>query len=265
MKKQTTKSLRTFKKKTDKKTLQMLTCYDFQSAQMLSETSVDMLLVGDSLGNVILGYDTTVEVTLNEMILFCAAVKRGAPNKFVVADLPFGSYSTVEQGLQSAVELFQKSKVEAIKLEGAYPWERELIERLTQIGIPVMGHIGLRPQSVHQQGGYFVHGKDQKEATLLMSEALGLERSGAFAVVLECVEKNLAQEITEALAIPTIDIGSGEQTDGQVLVLNDLLGMGKNKAPAFCQPVANLYETKKNLIQTYLTPENKENKASAQC
>lgn len=252
MKKHSTKSLRAFKKNLHGQALQMLTCYDFQSAQMLSETSVDILLVGDSLGNVVLGYDTTVEVSLDEMILFSAAVKRGAPSKFVVADLPFGSYSTVDRGLQNSIALFQQSKVEALKLEGAYPWERELIERLTQVGIPVMGHIGLRPQSVHQQGGYFVHGKDSKEAKLLMSEALGLERAGAFAIVLECVEKNLAREITQALSIPTIGIGSGNETDGQVLVLNDLLGMGKDKVPAFCQPVTNLFEAKKQWVQSYL-------------
>jgi 3-methyl-2-oxobutanoate hydroxymethyltransferase len=265
MKKHNTKSLRTFKKKIHNTTLQMLTCYDYQTAQMLNETSIDMILVGDSLGNVVLGYDTTVEVSLNEMILFSAAVKRGAPEKFVVADLPFGSYSTVDRGLQNAIALFQQSKAEALKLEGAYPWERELIERLTQVGIPVMGHIGLRPQSVHQQGGYFVHGKDQKEAKLLMSESLGLERAGAFAVVLECVEKNLAQEITDALSIPTIGIGSGEATDGQVLVLNDLLGMGKNKAPSFCQPVTNLFEAKKQWVQSYLTKDLTSPKVNPPC
>ena len=132
-----------------KKPLSMLTAYDYQTAQMLSETNIDMILVGDSVGNVVLGYDTTIEVTLSDMITFGAAVKRGAPNKFVVVDLPFGSYATVEKGLESSIALFQKTKAEAVKLEGASPLFLELITRLTEIGIPVVGHIGLTPQSVH--------------------------------------------------------------------------------------------------------------------
>ena len=137
----------------------MLTCYDYQSALMLNETDLDMILVGDSLGNVVLGYETTVSVTLDDMQTFGAAVKRGAKDKFVVVDLPFGSYNTLEQGLESGAKLFRTTQAEALKLEGAFPYQIELIERLTQIGIPVMGHIGLTPQSVHQQGGYYVHGK----------------------------------------------------------------------------------------------------------
>jgi 3-methyl-2-oxobutanoate hydroxymethyltransferase len=254
MKKHTTRSIRKQKLISNPgKPLQMLTCYDFQTAQLLDETAIDMLLVGDSVGNVVLGYETTVEVNLDEMILFSSAVKRGAPNKFVVADLPFGTYATVEEGLKNGVELFRRSKVEALKLEGAYPWERELIERLTQIGVPVMGHIGLRPQSVHQQGGYFTHGKNQKEAQALKAEALMLEKAGAFSIVLECVESTLAQEITESLGIPTIGIGSGSSTDGQVLVINDLLKMGRHTPPSFCQPIADLYNVKKNLISDYLS------------
>ncbi len=230
----------------------MLTCYDFQSAQMLNETEVDFLLVGDSLGNVMLGYETTVPVKLNEMKVFSAAVKRGAPNKFIVADLPFGSYSTIEQGIQSATELFQYSNVESIKLEGAFPYQLELIERLTQIGIPVMGHIGLTPQSVHELGGYYVHGKDEESANKLLKAALDLQNAGVFAVVLECVKEDIATLITNKLSIPTIGIGAGHKTDGQVLVLNDLLQMGPNKPPKFCTPIANLFETKKELISTYL-------------
>lgn len=252
MKKLTTRNLRHHKKSTQDKALQMLTCYDFQTAQMLNETNLDMILVGDSLGNVVLGFETTVEVTLDMMILFSAAVKRGAPDKFVVADLPFGTYANVENGLENSIKLFQQSKVEALKLEGAYPHELQLIERLTQIGIPVMGHIGLTPQSVHELGGYYTHGKDDGSKNKLMKEAKALEAAGCFSIVLECVEEKLALEITKELKIPTIGIGSGNDTDGQVLVINDLLHMGKNDPPKFCNPIANHFEEKRKLIEKYL-------------
>ena len=209
-------------------------------------------MIGDSLGNVVLGYDYTIEVSVETMILFSKAVKKGAPHKFVIADLPFGSYASMELGLANAIRLFQQSGVEALKLEGAYPYELQLIERLTQVGIPVMGHIGLTPQSVHEQGGYFTHGKDERSQEKLIKEALDLEAAGCFSIVLEFVEENLAKKITENLKIPTIGIGSGAHTDGQVLVINDLLHLGKNDPPKFCKPIANLYETKKQLINEYL-------------
>lgn len=232
--------------------LQVLTCYDFQTAQLLNETDLDMILVGDSVGNVILGYETTVEVSLTEMEIFGAAVKRGAPGKFVIVDMPFGSYSTVAQGVHSATKLFQKTKAEAVKLEGAFPYQLKLIQRLTETGIPVMGHIGLTPQSVHQQGGYFTHGKTEDSAARLMREAKALEAAGVFSLVLECVEASLATKITKELSIPTIGIGSGKETDGQVLVINDLLQLGQRTPPKFCPPIANLYQTKKELIEKYL-------------
>lgn len=247
-----TRKIRSYKKKTNKKSLQMLTCYDYQTAGLLNETELDIILVGDSLGNVVLGYDHTIKVELETMILFSDAVKRGAPEKFVVADMPFGTYGTLETGLQNAVRLFQKSGVEALKLEGAYPFESELILRLTQIGIPVMGHIGLTPQSVHEQGGYYTHGKDSASQNRLLKEALALEEAGCFAIVLEFVEENLAKKITEKLKIPTIGIGSGKNTDGQVLVINDLLHLGKKDPPKFCKPIGNLYQIKKKLISEYL-------------
>jgi 3-methyl-2-oxobutanoate hydroxymethyltransferase len=165
-----TRQIRAFKKSKANRTLQMLTCYDFQTASLLNETALDLILIGDSLGNVILGYDTTIEVSIDTMVLFSKAVKKGAPNKFVIADLPFGSYASMELGLANSIKLFQQSGVEALKLEGAFPFELELITRLTQIGIPVMGHIGLTPQSVHEQGGYFTHGKNADEQEKLMNE-----------------------------------------------------------------------------------------------
>jgi 3-methyl-2-oxobutanoate hydroxymethyltransferase len=248
----TTRSLRATKIQKGSSPLQMLTCYDFQTAQLLNETEIDLLLVGDSLGNVILGYETTVEVSLEEMIVFSSAVKRGAKNKFVVADLPFGTYSTFESGIENATKLFQRSKAEAIKLEGASEHQLKLIKRLTETGVPIMGHIGLTPQSVHELGGYYVHGKDEKSQEKLLQEAIALEKAGAFCVVLECVKEELSKKISESLSIPTIGIGSGDFTDGQVLVTNDLLHMGKQDPPKFCQPVANFYELKKTAIEKYI-------------
>jgi 3-methyl-2-oxobutanoate hydroxymethyltransferase len=244
-------------KRSKQNKLQVLTCYDFQTAALLNETDLDMILVGDSLGNVILGYDTTVEVSLTEMEIFGKAVRRGAPDKFLIVDLPFGTYSTITQGIHSATQLFQATKCEAIKLEGAFPYQLKLIERLTQTGIPVMGHIGLTPQSVHQLGGYFTHGKNENDAERLLREAESLQNAGCFSIVLEMVEENVATKITEKLKIPTIGIGSGRKTDGQVLVINDLLKMGKNTPPKFCTPVADLYQLRKDLIHNYLEGQRK--------
>lgn len=252
IKKHTTRTL----KKSKGGSLKMLTCYDFQTAQMLNETSLDMILVGDSLGNVILGYETTVEVGLDEMILFSSAVKKGAREKFVVADMPFGTYASFEKGLENALLLFQKTKVEAVKLEGASDTLCQIIQALTENGVPVMGHIGLRPQSVHQMGGYYTHGKTYDSAQQLKKEAQKLEKAGCFSLVLECVDEEIAKEITQDISIPTIGIGSGTQTDGQVLVINDLLGMGKTSPPSFCQPIAHFYELKKQFVLKYLE-ENK--------
>jgi 3-methyl-2-oxobutanoate hydroxymethyltransferase len=252
MKKLNTRNIRSFKKNKENKTLNMLTCYDFQTAKLLSETSLDLILVGDSLGNIILGYETTVSVTIEEMIIFTSAVKRGAKNKFVIGDMPFGSYNTVEQGLENATKLFQASGCEAVKLEGAFPHQLELIERLTHVGIPVMGHIGLTPQSVHQQGGYYTHGKNDESAKDLMITAKKLEKAGCFSVVLECIDKNVSADITKELTIPTIGIGAGAQVDGQVLVINDLLKLGSDYPPSFCEPIADLYTLKKDLINQYL-------------
>ncbi len=244
-------------RKSKQKNLQVLTCYDFQTAILLNQTDLDMILVGDSLGNVMLGYETTIEVSLTEMEIFAGAVRRGAPDKFLIVDMPFGSYSTIPQGIHSATKLFQKTRAEAVKLEGAFPYQLKLIERLTQTGIPVMGHIGLTPQSVHQLGGYFTHGKNESSAERLMKEAKALEAAGVFSLVLEMVDENVATEISKSLSIPTIGIGSGKKTDGQVLVINDLLKLGPNMPPKFCTPVADLFETKKELINQYLVDQRK--------
>jgi 3-methyl-2-oxobutanoate hydroxymethyltransferase len=186
------------------------------------------------------------------MTVFAKAVRRGAPNKFLIVDLPFGTYSTINQGIHSATKIFQATQAEAVKLEGAFPYQLKLIERLTQTGIPVMGHIGLTPQSVHQLGGYYTHGKDQTDAERLIQEAKSLEAAGAFAIVLEMVDEKVATEITKKLKIPTIGIGAGQETDGQVLVINDLLKMGPKTPPKFCTPIVDLYEIKKNHLEKYL-------------
>lgn len=248
MKKLTTRNLRQMKGQKP----QMLTCYDYQTACVLNETPVDMLLVGDSLGNVMLGFDSTIPVTVPMMELFGQAVRRGAPDKFVIMDMPFGSYATVSQGLRNGSRLFQRTQAEAVKLENANPTELEIIKRLTQIGVAVVGHIGLTPQSVHQMGGYFTHGKDAARAQALREEALRLQDAGCFAVVLECVEEEVARAITQELNIPTIGIGSGSGTDGQVLVTHDLLKMGRETPPKFVNPIANFYEEKKKHLNDYL-------------
>jgi len=248
----TTKKLRIHKKQEANQTLQMLTCYDYQSAQMLNETELDLILVGDSLGNVILGFENTLSVTIEHMKIFCSAVKRGAPNKFVIGDLPFGTYSTFEDGIKNATDLFASSLIQAVKIEGAFAHHIELIKRLTQTGIPVMGHIGLTPQSVHELGGYYTHGKNKSSENKLIKEAKDLEQAGCFAIVLECVMEDVSKKITDSISIPTIGIGSGRDTDGQVLVLNDLLKLSKEQPPKFCTPITDLYKYKQELINNYL-------------
>lgn len=246
MKKLTTRDIR------KSQNLQMLTCYDFQMAQLLNDTEVDLLLVGDSVGNVVLGLDTTVPVTPSMMSLFGQAVRRGAPDKFLIIDMPFGSYTTLAQGLRTGTKLMQTTNAEAVKLEGAHATELATIKRLTEVGVAVMGHIGLTPQSVHQMGGYFTHGKTPDRARELKEEALRLQDAGCFSIVLECITPEISAEITSALEIPTIGIGSGEKVRGQVLVTNDLLKMGQHTPPKFVKPIADLYQTRLDLINKYL-------------
>jgi 3-methyl-2-oxobutanoate hydroxymethyltransferase len=253
LKKWTTRDLRNFKAQERGQVLKMLTCYDFAMASMLNQTNVDLLLVGDSVGNVVLGFETTLSVTVDMMALFGAAVRRGAPDKFIVMDMPFGSTSTLGQGLKNAEFLMRETQAQAIKLEGAHPSFLKLIDRLVAIGIPVMGHIGLIPQSVHQLGGFYTHGKNAESAQLLKEQALRLQEAGAFSIVLECVEPHLAQEITSVLTIPTIGIGSGTQTDGQVLVTHDLLKLNANRPPKFVTPVADMFTQHRLAVEGYLS------------
>lgn len=253
MKKWNTRTLKSWKSiKKEPKHLSMLTCYDYQTAQMLNETDVDILLVGDSLGNVMLGMDTTVEVNTTHMEIFASAVRRGAPNKFIVVDLPFGALTSFDKTIEEGMKLFVNTKAESLKIEGAGEFQLSLIKHFVQIGVPVMGHIGLQPQSVHAQGGYFVHGKDEKRAQELLKEAKSLQEAGVFGLVLECVNEDIAKLITSELDIPTIGIGAGTGTDGQVLVINDLLKYGPNRPPKFCTPIADMYEVRKKLLKEYI-------------
>jgi 3-methyl-2-oxobutanoate hydroxymethyltransferase len=218
----------------------MLTAYDYLSARTLDEAGIPILLVGDSLGMVMLGYPTTLPVTLDEMLHHAKAVSRGARQALLVGDMPFMSYqASVEQAIISAGRFLQEAGMHAVKLEGGGQVV-EITRRLTDIGIPVMGHLGLTPQSVHQMGGFKVQGKTQAQATRILADAKELEQAGAFSVVLEGMPSELATRITKTLRIPTIGIGAGPGTDGQVLVYHDMLGLTTGKAPKFVKRYANL-------------------------
>jgi 3-methyl-2-oxobutanoate hydroxymethyltransferase len=220
----------------------MLTAYDFLSARILDEAGIPILLVGDSLGMVMLGYTTTLPVTLDDMLHHAKAVARGARQALLVGDMPFMSYQTsTEQAITSAGRFLQEAGMHAIKLEGGGP-SIEITRRLTETGIPVMGHLGLTPQFVHQMGGFKVQGKTESQAGRILSDARSLEQAGAFSVVLEGVPSELATRITRSLHIPTIGIGAGPGTDGQVLVFHDMLGLTTGKAPKFVKRYANLAE-----------------------
>ena len=220
----------------------VLTAYDYLSARILDEAGIPILLVGDSLGMVMLGYPTTLPVTLEDMLVHAKAVSRGARQALLVGDMPFMSYQvSTEQAIASAGRFIQEAGMHAVKLEGGGP-VIEITRRLTEIGVPVMGHLGLTPQSVHTMGGFKVQGKTDAQAARILADAKGLEQAGAFSVVLEGVPSKLANTITSALRIPTIGIGAGPGTDGQVLVLHDMLGLTTGKAPKFVKRYANLAE-----------------------
>jgi 3-methyl-2-oxobutanoate hydroxymethyltransferase len=218
----------------------MLTAYDFLSARILDEAGIPVLLVGDSLGMVMLGYTTTLPVTIDDMLHHAKAVSRGARQALLVGDMPFMSYQTsVEQGIANAGRFLQEAGMHAVKLEGAGQVV-DITRRLTEIGIPVMGHLGLTPQSVHGMGGFKVQGKTQAHAARILEGAKELEQAGAFSIVLEGMPSDLATKITQTLRIPTIGIGAGPGTDGQVLVFHDMLGLTSGKAPKFVKRYANL-------------------------
>jgi 3-methyl-2-oxobutanoate hydroxymethyltransferase len=217
-----------------------LTAYDYPTARLLDDAGVDIVLVGDSLGMVVLGYESTLPVTLEEMLHHTRAVRRGAHRALVVADMPYGSYhADLAESLRNAVRFLKEAGAEAVKVEGG---ERriELIARMVEAEIPVMGHVGLTPQSIHALGGYRVQGKTPDTAEQLLRDARAVEAAGAFAVVLEAIPRELAAQITRELRIPTIGIGAGPECDGQVLVLNDMLGLTFTPQPKFARRYANL-------------------------
>jgi 3-methyl-2-oxobutanoate hydroxymethyltransferase len=234
-----------------KEKLTMLTAYDFTMAGLVDGAGIDMILVGDSLGQVVLGYDSTVPVTIDEMILHTRSVTRAARQCLVVIDMPFLSYHvSIEEARRNAGRMMKESGAGAVKLEGGVRM-RETIRALVDIEVPVMGHIGLTPQSIHRMGGYKVQGKGV-EATGLINDAKAVEEAGAFAVVLECVPRQLAKDITEMLSIPTIGIGAGPDCDGQVLVLHDLLGLLGEFRPKFVKQYANLRGEVETAVQRYI-------------
>jgi 3-methyl-2-oxobutanoate hydroxymethyltransferase len=228
-----------------------LTAYDYPTARLVDEAGVDVILVGDSLGMVVLGYDSTLPVTLDEMIHHTRAVRRGTRRALVVTDMPYGTYHTeTAESLRNAVRLVKEAGAEAVKVEGG---ERrlELIARLTEAEIPVMGHVGLTPQSVNALGGYRVQGKTPDAAEQLLRDAHAVEAAGAFAVVLEAVPRELAAQITRELQIPTIGIGAGPDCDGQILVINDLLGLCFTPAPKFARQYVNVGEVISGAVREY--------------
>ncbi|MBP1744087.1 MAG: panB [Firmicutes bacterium] len=231
--------------------ISMLTAYDYSTAKLLDDAGIDCLLVGDSLGMVMLGYEDTLQVTMDDIIHHTRAVARGVKRAMVVADMPFLSYHiSAEESVRNAGRLIQEGKAHAVKLEGG----RDVIDKVSAIvkaQIPVMGHLGLTPQSVNMFGGFKVQGKSEEQARKIIEDALLLQEAGVFAIVLECVPEKLAKIITEKLQIPTIGIGAGKFCDGQVLVIQDMLGMYSDFKPKFVKQYAGLSHVIKDAVKTY--------------
>jgi 3-methyl-2-oxobutanoate hydroxymethyltransferase len=231
----------------------VLTCYDHLFARLLDASDVDVVLVGDSLGQVILGYDSTLPVTLEAMIHHASAVRRGITRALMVVDLPFLTYQVSdEEALRSAGRVMKETGAEAVKLEGGHEAAVSRVRALVRAGIPVMGHLGLTPQSVHSFGGYGVRGREPEEATRLRQEAAALEEAGCFAIVLELMPTELARTVSEALQIPTIGIGAGPGCDGQVLVLPDMLGLNEGFEPKFLRRFGALGSAVHEAVDAYV-------------
>lgn len=231
----------------------MITAYDYTSARIVDAAGIPIVLVGDTLGQVVLGYDSTLPVTMDEMIHHTKAVARGTRDALIVGDMPFMSYqASTTEALHNAGRFLQEGGAQAVKLEGGVGMALT-VQRMVSSGIPVMGHIGLTPQSVNQLGGYKVQGKSLKAAVRLMEDARALEEAGAFALVLECVPASLARLITERVAIPTIGIGAGKSCDGQVQVFHDMLGLFTDFVPKHAKRYANLGETISSALAQYIS------------
>lgn len=238
----------------------MLTAYDHVMAGLLDQAGIEIILVGDSLGNVVLGHETTLPVTLDDMIRHAGAVYRGTRHALVVVDLPFGTATDPDTALRSAIAVMQQTGCQAVKIEGGAA-AAPIVARLVGQGIPVMAHIGLTPQAVHQLGGYYRHGKSAPAAQELIASALKLQQAGAFAIVLEFVVPELAAEITRQLDIPTIGIGSGPDCAGQVLVINDLIGLNVQPVPSFAKPRADVAGIIRNAVGAYIADVKADTKA----
>ncbi len=250
-KKVTTHVLKAMKSEGEK--ISMLTAYDYSMAKIVDAAGIDVILVGDSASNVMAGHETTLPITLNEMIYHAASVIRGVSNALVVVDLPFGSYQgNSKEALSSAIRIMKESGAHAVKLEGG----KEVIEsvhRIISAGIPVMGHLGLTPQSIYKFGTYAVRAKNDDEAEKLKQDALLLEEAGCFAIVLEKVPADLAEEVSKSLSIPVIGIGAGGRVDGQVLVLHDMLGINQDFSPRFLRRYHSLFDEIEGAVKTYIS------------
>lgn len=247
----TTRSL--FEMKQNGEKISMLTAYDFTMAKIVDESGVDVILVGDSASNVMAGHETTLPITLDQMIYHASSVVRAIHRSLVVVDLPFGSYqSDSKEALRSAIRIMKESGGHAVKLEGGREI-KESIKKILNAGIPVMGHLGLTPQSIYKFGTYTVRAKEEEEANRLIEDAKMLERIGCFALVLEKIPAKLAQQVAESISIPVIGIGAGNGVDGQVLVIHDMLGMNNEFNPRFLRRYLNLYEQMTTAIGQYVT------------
>ncbi len=250
IKRVTTHSLQELKNKGEK--ISMLTAYDYSMAAIVDEAGTDIILVGDSASNVMAGHETTLPITLDQMIYHASSVVRAAKRALVIVDLPFGSYQgNSKEALNSAIRIMKEAGAHGIKMEGGV----EIAESVTRIltaGIPVMGHLGLTPQSIYKFGTYTVRAKEEAEAQKLRDDALKLQELGCFGIVLEKIPAQLAKEVTDSLQIPTIGIGAGHYCDGQVLVIHDMLGINKAFKPRFLRQYANLYDVMSDAIKSYI-------------
>jgi len=237
-------------KKKKQQPISMVTCYDYGFAKIIEKSNVDTILVGDSVAQVIHGYPNTLHATTEMMALHTAAVAKGAPSKFIVTDMPFLTTRLSIDAVLSSVKQIMTAGAHALKIEGAQ--DALTVKHIVDSGVPVMGHLGLTPQSIHQLGGPKIQGKTQSQADKLLADALTMQDSGCFALVLECIPADLAQKISEQISIPTIGIGAGSHTDGQVLVLNDLLGMNPDFNPKFLKKYTDGYTTTIESLNTYV-------------
>jgi len=252
----TTRTLAELKAKGEK--IAMLTAYDFTMAGIVDKAGIDVILVGDSASNVMAGHETTLPITLDQMIYHAASVVRGVERALVVVDLPFGTYQAdSKEALRSAIRIMKEAGAHAVKLEGGSQIQ-DSIERILKAGIPVMGHLGLTPQSIYKFGTYSVRAKEEEEAEQLLKDAQMLEKSGCFGIVVEKIPAKLAEKVTQTVNIPVIGIGAGAQVDGQVLVLNDMLGMNKEFSPRFLRRYLDLDGVISNAVQEYTTDVKKQ-------